>query len=252
MLQNIVDKLKYQSNRKSTEKVYYHIWKSFNQFFIKLDIKPETWEERLVLFVGYLVENNRRSQTIKSYISAIRSVLAKDGVFLNKNKFLLTSLTKACRLKNDKVRTHLPIRKGLLSLLVKSVEQLYPTQVYLATLYKATLVTAYFGLFCIGEVTKSEHVIKAKDVHIGDNKDKLLFVLHNSKTHGPDKKPQLVKLTKVHDYLKQDNRQHRLCPFETIHEYLQIRKSHSGPLEQFFVFRDRTPYENVTQKTDSN
>ena len=35
-LEQIVEKLKYQSNRKSTDRVYYQIWKQFNQFFIRL------------------------------------------------------------------------------------------------------------------------------------------------------------------------------------------------------------------------
>ena len=113
-LQQIVDKLKNQRNRQSTDKVYYQIWKQFNEFFIKLDIKPRTWEERIVLFVGYLIENNRKSTTIRSYISAIKSVLQKDGVELNQDQFLLTSLTRACKLKNDRVQTKLPIRMRLL------------------------------------------------------------------------------------------------------------------------------------------
>ena len=104
-LQRIVNKLKDQSNRKSTDKMYYQVWKNFNNFFIHLDSKPLPWEDRLVLYVGNLIELDRKSRTIKSYISAIRSVLGKDGVLLNENKYLLTSLTKACKLRNDKVET---------------------------------------------------------------------------------------------------------------------------------------------------
>ena len=43
-------------------------------------------------------------------------------------------------------------------------------------------------------MTESQHVVKAKDVHIGINKDKLMFVLHSSKTHGKGTKPQIVKI----------------------------------------------------------
>ena len=52
----------------------------------------------------------------------------------------------------------------------------------------------YFGMFRIGEMTESQHVVKAKDVHIGINKDKLMFVLHSSKMHGKGTKPQIVKI----------------------------------------------------------
>ena len=41
-MQNIVDRLKMSRVRDSTRKNYYSVWKSFNQFFIKLDTKPET------------------------------------------------------------------------------------------------------------------------------------------------------------------------------------------------------------------
>ena len=59
-IENIVDQLKHQRNRLSTRKNYYCVWKQFNQFFIRLDKKPDNWEERLILFVGYLVHQNKK------------------------------------------------------------------------------------------------------------------------------------------------------------------------------------------------
>ena len=195
-MQLIVDKLKGERNRSSTKANYYGIWKKFNEFFIRLDEKPSTWEERLVLFVGYLVNENRKSSTIRSYISAIKSVLKDDGEELCENIYLLKSLTNACKLKNDKVCNRLPIRKGLLNLILAEIPKLFKSdQPYLILLYRTLLITAYFGLFRIGEVTKSIHVILAKDIHIGKNKDKLMFVLHSSKTHWFDVKPQVVKIS---------------------------------------------------------
>ena len=84
VLESYVERLKMERNRSSTRKVYYSVWKQFNEFFIKLDIKPETWEDRLILFVGYLVEGNKKSATIKSYVSAIKAVLKDDEVEINK------------------------------------------------------------------------------------------------------------------------------------------------------------------------
>ena len=75
MINNIINELRNGARRLTTRKNYYSVWKCFNKFYIRLDRKPETWEERLVLFVGYLVEGKKKSQTIKSYISAIRAVL---------------------------------------------------------------------------------------------------------------------------------------------------------------------------------
>ena len=118
-------------------------------------------EDRLILFVGYLIEDKKQSSTIKSYISAVRAVLAEDGVFLNENKYLLNSLTKACRLKNDRVKTRFPIQKGVLKVLLKTTNSYFRGrgQPFLAKLYRALFVSAYFGLLRVGELTASPHVI---------------------------------------------------------------------------------------------
>ena len=104
-----MEELCHKANRDSTEANYYTVWKLFNKFFLKLDVRPKSWEERLVLFVGFLVDQNKKSTKIRSYISAIKSVLASVKVILNEDKYLLNSLIKACRLKNDVMRVYLPI-----------------------------------------------------------------------------------------------------------------------------------------------
>ena len=108
-VQEIVNRLKLARHRQSTKQIYYSVWKLFNEFFIKLDRKPHAWEDRIVLFIGYLIDNHRQSSTIRSYISAIKAVLQDDGIILDQDQALLTSLTRACRLQNDRVRTRLPI-----------------------------------------------------------------------------------------------------------------------------------------------
>ena len=117
-IENIVDRLRNQRHRGCTQRNYYAIWKLFNKFFIRLDRKPPTLGERLTLFVAYLIENKKQSGTVKSYVSAIRAVLQINNIKFQEDEFLLTSLTKACKLNNDTVKTHLPIRKGLLHILL--------------------------------------------------------------------------------------------------------------------------------------
>ena len=180
-IQLIVEKLKNKRHRWSPQRNFYGIWKKFNEFFIRLDCKLASWEERIVLYVGFLIKNKRQSAMIKSYISAIKSVLQDDGVFLNQDQVLLTSLTQACRLKNDRVRTRLPIRLPMLKMLVAVVDSLFDnSQPYLEIMYRAMLVVSYFGLLRIGEIAQNEHIIRAKDVHEGMNKNKLMFILHSS------------------------------------------------------------------------
>ena len=60
-------------------------------------------------------------------------------VELNENKFLLSSPTKACKMKNDRVRTRLPIYKQLLNQLLLQTFDYFEnkSQHYLAILYCA-------------------------------------------------------------------------------------------------------------------
>ena len=67
----IIEKLKNSRFRDSTRRNNYMVWKKFNEFIIKLDVRPTTWEERIPLFIGHLIESDRKSATIKSYILAI-------------------------------------------------------------------------------------------------------------------------------------------------------------------------------------
>ena len=179
-MHRIIDRLKHDRVRDSTKNNYYTIWKAFNKFFLKLDVKPATWEERLVLYAGYLINDDKQSQMVRSYISAIWNILQDNGITINEDKFLITSLTKACRIHNDRVITRLPIQKGVLRLLLVSVEQFFESksnQPYLSILYRALFTTMYFGMFRIGEVAWSPHAVNVKDVQVGENKDKMLFIL---------------------------------------------------------------------------
>ena len=84
-MQMIVDRLRSQQYRDSTKKNYYVVWRLFNKFVIRLDNKPTNWEDRLTLFIGYLIDSKKQSSTVKSYISAIRAILQEIRVKLNED-----------------------------------------------------------------------------------------------------------------------------------------------------------------------
>ena len=240
--------MKTQGRRSSTRNNYHTVWKLFIQFYIRLNKKPDTWEDRLILFVGFLIENGRKSSTGKNYISAIKAVLQEDNVIINIDRCLINSLTKACKYQNDTVRTRLPITRDLLPLLLRKIDNLVPPSrdEYLCIMYKLLLSTAYFGLFHVGEITESPHVIKARDVHVVQNKKKMMFVLHTSKTHWKDVKPQVVKISsgaplltpKMKPKTKTAN---DFCAFLLLQSYMRIRRKIRNKDKQFFVFRDRSP-----------
>ena len=184
--------------------------------------------------------------TVMSYISALKAILKLVGVKLNQDSVLLGSLTRACKLCNDQVSIRLPVRRGLLGMLIGAVDILYGSnnwQPYLSIMYKALFSTVYFGLFRVGELMMSLHIVKAVDVHIGTNKDKLMFILHTSKTHNRGVKPQIIKIDGEHNNKIRQNSWNKqaICPFALLKSYVQKRKKFLTENEQFFVFKDCTP-----------
>ena len=180
----------------------------------------------------------RQSSTIKSYVSAIKSKVTADGYKWSDNLVLLNTLSGACRLKNDKLKVRLPIKKNLLRLLIKELREFYEDQPYLLILYTAMFQVAYFGLFRVGEITMSNHSIKAKNVHINGDRTKMLIILYSSKTHSKANRPQKVKITADRTKGRKTN---SLCPCTSLDTYMQIRGGYDNTNEPLFIFSDGTP-----------
>ena len=239
-IEHVIENLRRQQHRNSMQKTYYVVWHLFNEFFVKLDIKPRNWEDRITLFVGQLIREGKCSATIESYISAIKAVLKNNKILVNPDKYLLSSLTKACKLVNDKVRARILVQKPMLMVMIKKLGILFENQPYLLHLYRALFITTYYGMFRIGELTLGLHMVKAVDIHIANNKDKMMFVLHTSKTHWKNVRPQTIKINGVKK-TKDKNNLTNYCPFRLLRNYLRIRKSFKSKEEPFFMFLDRSP-----------
>ena len=123
-ISSIMEQLKHEQHRDSTKKNYYAIWKIFNQFLIRLDLKPRTWEHCLHLFVAYLVDCKRQSSTVRSYVSAIKAVLKTNSIKIKEDQYLLSAMTKACKLKNDCIKARLPIQKPMLGVILRQTENI--------------------------------------------------------------------------------------------------------------------------------
>ena len=185
-------------NRDSTKRNYYIIWKSLNKFLITLDTIPESWEERVALYSAYLVEyHNIKSTTLRSYISAIKHTLKCDNYKWKYDVVWLNSLIHSCKRINDTVYTRFPIHFKLLEMILFEVDRLYKNQPYLACMYKTIFALAYYGLLRTGEAVsaKGGHTIKAKNVFVATNKEKIKIILHTSKTHDESSDPQEIKIT---------------------------------------------------------
>ena len=166
------------------------------------------------------------------------------GEKIDSESVLLSALTRACKLHYNTIQIKLPVQKGLLTILVNSIEKMFADnpQPYILKLYIAIFVSAYYGLLQISELARGSHAILAKNVHIGTNKKKIMFILKSSKTHNQSDKPQIIKLDALPGHVPSSQRFYRhMCPFKVLKDYIQIQKPRKSEDEQLFVWHDRFP-----------
>ena len=225
------------------------VWHLFNKFLIRLDTKPKDWEDRTAMFCAFMIETrNTQSSTIKSYVSVIKCMLKSDGYKWKDDQVILTSLTRACKLRNDQITCKLPIQRYLLEMLLFEVCRLYSNQPYLLKLYQAIFILAYYGLMQVGELTEGDHPVKACHIHIGQNKDKLLLILYSSKTHSCANLPQKIKITVQGNGSNPTRHLVRcgkmvafFCPFNIMRTFINLRGGFTSEEENLFIFKDGSP-----------
>ena len=162
----LLEKYKSLKNRDSTVKNYQFVWRKFNSFLLQLDQKPKFWEDRAMLFCAHLIDNGIKSATLKSYISAIKSILVDDNYNWDDGKMLLWTLSRPYRQTNDKLTVRLSIHLNLLEIILFEIQCFYHQQEYLMIMYHTIFCISYYGLFRVGEVTMGTHPIRACDVHV--------------------------------------------------------------------------------------
>ena len=102
---------------------------------------------------------------------------------------------------------------------------------------------AYYGMFRVGKLASdlntnhSNHAVKVKDVHLGQNKPKILIYLFTSKTHGKESVPQKIKMVSQREHVKTLH----FCPFVLVSQFMKIRGSYDNMYEAFFVFGGKVP-----------
>ena len=75
---------------------------------------------------------------------------------------------------------------------------------------------------------------------MGLNKNKILFILHTSKTHSKSDLPQLIKIASMLKHSSESSIK-KNCPFYIIKKYINVCPANSSEKEQFFVFSDHSP-----------
>ena len=238
-LREVRDQLLFNVHKRSTKKNYHTVWENFNKFVIRLDYQPDTWEEKVSLYIAFLSENNIKSTTMRSYISAIKAKLSMDGYKWDKNLFQFSALTKACKLQNDRIKVRLPILEEFLRCILMEIYRKFRNmemvnEVYNKAMYLSAVMVEYYGLFRIGEIARGDHSMKAKDVHIDEKLRRMLVVLHTSKTHDRSERPQKIAI----DTIKNEQ---VFCPVIQTFKYSRMRKNYDSDSEQFYIFKDGSP-----------
>lgn len=233
--------------RKSTLNKYVEEWRTFNRFLLDgIDKIPNTWEDRLVVYVTYLVDTGKQSATIKSYISAIKKMMSFENIQYDDTQAKLKALIKCAKLQNDKVKMRFPINRRMLHAILDKIDEFYlgRGQPYLASLYRAMCALGYHALLRVGEMAKGEHPVLVKDVSANVAKQKIQVILRTSKTHGLGSYPKIVTVPYKSNALKPYNveKENRYSPFLIIRNYGKLVRPKALSLDEpYFVFQDRSP-----------
>ena len=113
-------------------------------------------------------------------------------------------------------------------------------------MFKTLFILAYYGLFRIGELAYGDHTLKANDVHVGSNKDKILLVLYTSKMHGYDSYPQEIRISveQGKEFNKINRKLRNFCPFKLTRKFIELHGGYCTDKEVFFTCSDGS---SVTQ-----
>ena len=97
---------------------------NFNDFLVCLDKLPDSWDDRICLFVAQLIIENHPPPTIQSYVSAVKGTLRDDGIEIEDNSVALSALIRSSKqINRTESKTRLPIQKGLLRIKLDNIER---------------------------------------------------------------------------------------------------------------------------------
>lgn len=124
---SILESINQSALKPKTKKLYHTVWVSFNQFLLKFNRLPRTWEEKILLFVTHLADSGKKPSTIKSYVSAIKNKLKTDGTEIDDQRVELTAIIRAVKLKDNRIFVRLPINKRILAVLLDQADLFFWT-----------------------------------------------------------------------------------------------------------------------------
>ena len=150
----------------------------------------------------------------------------------------LRALVKACKHENDKLKVWLPIKGGLMNLILNKIKDYFLDrgQTFLNILHRALVSTTYYSILRVGEVTTGTHPILACNVHTAKNKWKIQLVLMSSKTHSTANFPQKITIVKNPSETRRMkfSKDIKFSLYEILMDYIDARGLRDDSIEPFF------------------
>ena len=131
-------------------------------------------EMNMVEFMAFMSLGGLVPTTIITYISRVKHHLRVRGARDFNDSFLLKLTLKGVAASPHELDVRLPITLPVLERMLHALPLVHDTQ-FEVCMYSALLTVGFHGLFCLGELTMSEHAILAENVHIGTNKVVIIF-----------------------------------------------------------------------------
>lgn len=222
-----------------TRRSYQRAWAVFRQFYAQFYGSPNPTLPLspvcLPLYISYLSFRKLAYSTITLHLSAI-SYAHKVGGFCDPTKSFLIQklLTALSRQRHSDIR--LPITRPVLNELVRSLEYTN-SSAFQRTLFSAMFLTAFYGLFRIGELsTKSARfacsVVQYRDLQILSREGVpcTVKITISDYKHNSDHRPFDILITRDDSV--------SFCPVKTLLNYCKVRGNRPGPL---FCNSDQTP-----------
>lgn len=191
--------------------------------------------EDIVHFIAFISIKNLAYNTAKSYISAIAfqcKILDKNDVTQH---FIVKKCLEGMRRLKSRSDSRLPITENILQNIILTLPGISYNK-YEEKLFKAAFVTAFWGLFRVGELTMCQGKNVDQLISIDDlklDKGHIIVLVRFSKNDQTGRGAE-VKLERSGD---------QICPVSCLNEFLEVRPKIPGPLFCHFNGKTVTRYQ---------
>ena len=211
----------------SSRQVYSRAWTLFNQCMSDMSLPYCTLQslpiepEQILVYISYLHLLGRSPATITTYTSAIGYVHKINSHTDPTSNYLVQKTLATINRIYGSSDSRLPITQMVLQQLLFAIDNTISIQ-YHRYLLKAMFITAFYGLFRIGELTIQKSGVVSlmfEDIQINSNSIKLSIrnFKNNTSNHTFDI-----------EIFRQIGTKH--CPYDILKDYLSLRGNSPGPL----------------------